>query len=221
MTTSSVIVQWIKIGAFGGILANILYPVLLTVALPGPLEIFLAGLFGILISVSGFAVHYTLSRVQASAWTQLAALFVFAGGVILNLMLVVQLNFVGVLSHYQGQTKEKTALEILNWIGRTVDPIHLAMDVSWDFFLSLATIIFAIAMYRNALFGKLWSLTGGLAGAILLGVKCYYFPFTPYDMGLPYVFGPLVSLWYLAVCIQCLTKLPKNKVRETVVDSNF
>ncbi len=29
---------------------------------------------------------------------------------------------------------------------------------------------------------------------------------TPYEIGFPYIFGPLMVLWFLAVCIQCLRK---------------
>ena len=198
--------QWILIGATSGIIASIVYPLLLLVSLPSFLEIFLAGMFGILISLSGFSIHKVISITQPNAYTEVAALFIFSGGIILNLMLVIQLNFVGKLRYFKAETISEVDENILKLIGKAVDPVHLAFDVSWDFFLGIATILFSVFMFKNVHFGKFWAIPGFILAITLMVIEFSSFPLTPYDLGLPYIFGPLLSLWYLAVSIQCLRK---------------
>ncbi len=198
--------QWILFGAISGIVANILYPILLTISLPSYLEIFLAGIFGILISMSGFAIHHTMIHHKPTILTQIGAQFVFVFGTLLNVMLVVQLTFLGYLGHYKKQLTNQHDLDLFEWIRKTVNPVHLGLDVSADFFVGIATIVFSIAMIKHPFFGKLWSSSGMLFAIILLVVKFYAFPLTPYELDMPYIFGPILALWYLAVCIQCLRK---------------
>ena len=95
---------------------------------------------------------------------------------------------------------------MLNWITKTVDPIHLSMQLSNDFFCGLAMLLFSYLMYSHSFFGKLWAVSGVVIALSLLIIKCYAFPFTPQEIGIPYVLGPAIALWFTAVCIQCLRK---------------
>ena len=195
--------QWILVGAISGILANLLFPLLILVSLPDYLSIFLAELFGLLYSLTGFAIHHLMKYDRPSILTQIGALFIFVAGIIFNGMLAIQLTFKGYLHHYQSQAEEQD-IDLLNWIAKTVDPVHLGLQLSNDFFVAIAMLLFAIEMFNHRFFGKIWSLSGTLIALLLLGVKCYAFPFTPYELGFPYIFGPLVAGWFLGVCIQCL-----------------
>ncbi|WP_282088860.1 hypothetical protein [Aquimarina algiphila] len=198
--------QWITVGAISGIIANILFPILLLTSLPSYIEIFLASIFGILFSLVGFALHHLLKYEKITILTQLGAIFIFCSGVIFNLMLMVQLTFKGYLQHYQDGITAQTDIDLLNWIAKTVDPVHLGMQLSNDFFTAIAMLLFSIVMLKSKYFGKIWGISGFLISISLILIKCYAFPMTPYEIGFPYIFGPLMVLWFLAVCIQCLRK---------------
>ncbi len=203
--------QWILVGSVSGITANILFPILILVSLPSYLELFLAALFGILFSLIGFGLHNLLKREKSTILTHLGALFIFCGGIIFNVMLMVQLTFKGYLRHFQQVSNNQDDATLLSWIGKTVDPIHLGMQLSTDFFTAFGMILFSAVMYRNRYFGKFWGTSGFLIAVSLIVVKCYAFPMTPYELGIPYIFGPLMALWFLAVCIQSLRNLDFNQ----------
>lgn len=203
-STVSLSKQWVVVSAVAGIIANLLFPILLFVSLPAYLEILFVAFFGICFSLCGFGIHHCLKHERPSVYSQIAALFVFVSGFLFNLMLVVQLTFKGYLDFFNSQATTSSEKDVLGLIAKTVDPIQLAMQISNDFFIATAMILFAIVMYRHSNFGKLWSIIGGVVAVMLIIVKCYAFPFTPEEVGIPYVLGPLISIWFLAVCIQCL-----------------
>ena len=196
--------QWIKTGATAGIIANLIFPLLICIPLPSFLEIFFVAVFGICFSLSGFAIHHLIKHEVQTIYTQIAALFIFVSGLLFNLMLVIQLTFKGYLNHYHSQITEPAETELLNLITKAVDPIQLAMQISNDFFIAGAMLLLAAAMYRHRFFGKIWSISAGVIAVSLIVVKCYAFPFAPQEIGIPYILGPLISLWFLAVCIQVL-----------------
>ncbi|MEM6360447.1 MAG: hypothetical protein AAF731_10165 [Bacteroidota bacterium] len=199
--------QWIRLGAISGIISFTLFPILLFIDLPSYLQIALAILYGILFSLSGFAIHHLMKCHEPSILTQIGALFVFISGFLFNLMLTVQLTFRGYLEHFKSQVSSQEEMDLLNWIMKTVDPIHLAIQVSNDFFTGIAMILFAIVMYSHHHFGKIWALSGGLIALVLITVKCWAFPMTPYELGFPFILGPALALWFVAVSVQCLRKV--------------
>jgi len=121
-------------------------------------------------------------------------------------MLAVQLTFRGYLEHFRNLVDGQEEIDLLNLIMKTVDPVHLGIQVSNDFFLGAAMILLSIAMYDHPLFGKLWAATGVIISILLIGVKCWAFPMTPYELGFPFILGPLLAVWFLSVNIQCLKK---------------
>ncbi|MEO0528688.1 MAG: hypothetical protein AAFZ89_15760 [Bacteroidota bacterium] len=202
--------QWVTIGSVAGIIANLIFPVLLLVSLPSSIEIFFAGMFGVTFSLCGFGFHNFLKQEKTTVISQIAALFVFVSGFLFTLMLVVQQVFHGYLLHFRSEVTSEKDLQLLDWIERTVDPIHLSMQISNDFFCATAMLLFSFVMYSHSSFGKIWSISGSLIAASLLVIKCYAFPFTPREVGIPYIIGPLVALWFLVICLRCLNQ--KNKV---------
>jgi len=211
--SKSLSIQWISTGAITGILSFILFPVLLISELPDYLTIPLVIMYGILFSLSGFAVHHLMKYHRATILTQLGALFVFISGFLFNLMLTVQQTFRGYLAHFREQVITEEETELLNWIMKTVDPVHLGMQVSNDFFTGSAMILFSVAMYRHPYFGKTWAISGTGIAVLLIAVKCWAFPMTPYELGFPFILGPMLAVWFLGVNIQCLRK--RNQLKES------
>lgn len=198
--------QWITTGAVAGILSNVLFVLLIAVPMPDALEIFVVGLFGLGFSLCGFAIHHTLKYEKPGILSQMGALFIFVSGFLFNLMLVVQQVFRGYMTHFLAQDISTRESEMLTWIRKAVDPIHLSMQLSNDFFYGTAMLLFSVVMYRHSAFGSVWAITGAGIAVSLWVIKCYASPFTPQEIGIPFIVGPLVALWFTAVCVQCLRK---------------
>lgn len=196
--------QWVLFGATSGIIANALFPILIFVPLPGFLEVFFAAMFGVCYSLLGIGIHHFLKQDQPTIFSQIAAVFILISGLLFNIMLMIQMTFKGYLNIFRGQVQTEEEIALLNWITKTVDPVHLGIQFSNDFFTASAMILLSIVMFRHYAFGKIWSFLGGAIAVALVVVKCYSFPMTPGEVGIPYVLGPLISLWFLAVCIKCL-----------------
>jgi hypothetical protein len=94
----------------------------------------------------------------------------------------------------------------LEWIGKVVDKVQLGLDVSWDVFISVGTLLFALNMLKHPRFGKILGGIGALLAVLLLGFNLYTFPIPPANADL-IDFGPFVGLWYLIVSIQTLRSL--------------
>jgi len=160
--------KWILFGVNAGILGDLLYPILLAVPnLPDFIKIVMGGMFGILIGVSGFGIAKFLDLHLKTISAKLGAIFLFTGGAMMNLMIVIQQTLVGYFTKYHSQTSDEAVIQILRWVERGTTPIHLGIDISWDFFLYIATFLFGIAMYNHPKFGKLWGLLG-----MTLSAKC-------------------------------------------------
>ncbi|MBW1296660.1 hypothetical protein [Aquimarina litoralis] len=196
--------QWILFGAVSGIMSILIFPILLFIPFPTYIEIFLAGIFGILFSLIGIAIHHTMKYEKETIITQLGAIFILIAGIIFNLMLMIQQTFRGYLNSFINNTNNEQDQILLDWIRKTVDPVHLGLQISNDFFTGIAMILFSIAMFNHKYFGKVYGITGILIGVVLIIIKCYAFPLTPQEIGIPYFLAPLICLWFFAVCVQCL-----------------
>ena len=134
----------------------------------------------------------------------LGALFVFVTGKLFNLMLMMQLTFKG---HLELNRKENLALnktQLVDQLIKLMDSLQLGMQFSIDLFTAFSLLFFSLPMWKHAFFGKLWAISGMLIAVSLVVVKCISFPLTPGELGIPYILGPLISLWFLGVCVQSL-----------------
>jgi len=84
--------------------------------------------------------------------------------------------------------------------------VQLGLDVSWDIFFSLATVLFGVAMFRHPRFGTVWGLMMVLVGGGLLVLNLASFPDPPGEAGLVDL-GPLSRVLYLLVSIRVLRSL--------------
>ena len=196
--------QWIQLGSLSGIASTVLFLILILVDLPLFLEFLFAGLFGILFAVIGFGIHHILKLEKESVASQLGALFVFVAGLLFNLMLMMQLTFKGQLEMNRSEILELTPTKVFDqWINLT-DSLQLGIQFSIDLFTASAMLFFSLPMWKHTAFGQLWALSGAIIAVSLVIVKCISFPLTPEELGIPFVLGPLISLWFLAVCVQSL-----------------
>jgi hypothetical protein len=81
-----------------------------------------------------------------------------------------------------------------------VEAVWLGLDVAWDIYIGVGTILFGLSVLTHPRLGRIFGLTGIAIGSVLLVLNLASFPTPPADAGSIDV-GPLVGLWYLAVTL--------------------
>jgi hypothetical protein len=83
----------------------------------------------------------------------------------------------------------------------SVNVVQAGLDVSWDIFATLGTILLAIAISRHPTWGKVWGALGVAVATAALVLNLMTFPTAPSASGLIDL-GPAVGLWYAVVLVQ-------------------
>ena len=174
-----------------GLLANVAY--VLTAAVPlgdvaGPV---VASLFGPLIAGFSVALYLLLASERATLAGQLAAISNVAAGALVTAMLLVQIAI------------DDVKAELSAPVYDAFKHVEFGLDLSWDVFVVIGTILFACAMLADPRFGRRFGLPGIGVAVALYALNFASFPTPPGDSGLVDL-GPLVGLWYAAVSIQAL-----------------
>ncbi len=193
-------IRWIRFGIVAGLAASTIYPLLIVGPLPAMVLVILAGLLGPAIGVASLGLREILLLGKESVSAHLAAVFNFAAGALFTAMILVQLA----VRMGQGEWAQLVAV----WLG---------VDVAWDVYIALGTLLFAVAMERHPRFGRWFAWPGLVLSVALLALNFYTFPIPPAEAGLIDL-GPAVGLWYLAVTLQTWRSLPW--ARQRVVEAS-
>ena len=86
--------------------------------------------------------------------------------------------------------------------GPAFTAIWLGLDVAWDLYGGLGSLLFGLCMLRDPRFGRWFGIPGLIAAALLLALNIATFPTPPANAGLVDI-GPAVALRYLAVSVRC------------------
>jgi hypothetical protein len=183
----------IQTGIVAGLFASVLYPVLLFVRLPEVPTAIAAGLLGPAIGIGGIGLWQMISLHQRSATASIAAICNLLAGALFTAMVLVQLA----VKFADGGSEPSTNL-VHVWLG---------LDVAWDVYIGLGTMLFGGAMLAHPRFGRLFGLPGLVIGFSLLALNFQSFPTPPGEAGSVDV-GPLLGIWYLAATIQVLRSIP-------------
>ncbi|MDZ7267666.1 MAG: hypothetical protein ONB48_16405 [candidate division KSB1 bacterium] len=197
---------WIKLGAIAGVIACVVYAIMAAVDMPRILTVAFAAAFGPLLSLASVGLYHLLKLHQKSVSTQIAAGANVIAGSIVNMMLIVQLAISISMRDYVDKAADAATKSTLELIWKAVDKVQLGLDVSWDVFIGIGTLLFAVNMLKHPRFGKILGGIGALLAVLLLGFNLYTFPIPPANADL-IDFGPFVGLWYLIISIQMLRSL--------------
>jgi hypothetical protein len=184
--TGRVEVQWIRVGAVGGLWACVAYPAAVFVPLPLAVSAALAASFGPALGLGCVGLWRLIRLHHGSVAAGAAAGLNALGGALFTAMALVQMA-VG------ATTGDRTE--------RPLQAIWLGLDVAWDVYIGLGTVLFAFSMLRHPRFGRVFAASGAAVGFTLLLFNLYTFPTPPANAGLVDL-GPVVGLWYLAVTVQ-------------------
>jgi hypothetical protein len=181
------VIRW---GAAAGLATCAVYPLLIFAPLPPVPTVVLASSMGPLLGVASWGLREFLNLDRRRGIADAAAIANAIAGALFSAMILVQLA--------AGMRNEHPGTDAVSmWLG---------LDVAWDVYVGLGTLLFAICALRHPRLGIAVGV-GGVAIAIgLLALNLYTFPTPPANAGLVDL-GPAVGLWYLVVTILVLASL--------------
>ena len=197
---------WIRVGIYAGLAASVIYPVMIFAPLPKKITVIFASLFGPLLLVASLGLYFFLKAHRKTVTGQLAVISNIIASAMVSLMLIVQLSVNLSMAGLMDSAGEGISEATKKWIWQVVDKVQLGMDVSWDIFIAIGTILFGVTMMKHPRFGKIFGLLGFLIGHFLLVFNLSTFPTPPGDAGLIDL-GPVVGLWYLVSALLVLRSL--------------
>ncbi len=203
ITSDGELAGWTKIGIVSGFLACFVYPIMVLVSLPRIPQLMLGASFGPALAAASVALAHVLQARRRAPSLVLAAIFNALAGALVTAMIIVQLAI-----NYSTTPAADEALKAL--LKSRVWDVVLGLDVSFDVFIGLATLLFAVNMIRDPRFGRIIGWAGVFVSVVpLLGANVYYFPDPPYTHGFPHV-GIFTGLWYLGVVLLMLRWVRKG-----------
>ena len=195
--------QWAIMSILTGLGAVISYTLLNIISGPFIAGVILASAFGPLLAAASLGLYHVLAESGNLVLLQLAAMFNILGAATFTMMLLVQLA-IGYQMESIGEETQNLAAVRTSLVG-----VQLGLDVAWDVFISLGTLLFAISMLRDARFGQILGAAGILIALALLVLNLWTFPTPPSAKNLVDL-GPLVGVWYLIVTIMMIRWLVKS-----------
>lgn len=200
------LVAWAKIGIGSGLLACLVYPIMILVSLPRIPQVALGAGFGPALAAASIALARILQSRKRAPSLELAAIFNSLAGALVTAMIIVQLS----INYSTAPAADAQAAAVLK---RRIWDVVLGLDVSFDVFIGLATLLFAVNMLRDPRFGRIIGWAGVFVALVpLLGANIYFFPDPPYLHGFPHV-GIFTGLWYLAVTLMMVRCLRTGRIR--------
>ncbi len=192
---------WIRIAWMSGTASVLCYFLAAFLPLPDVLTRLLAFAFGPLLSIAFLGFYHFLSEHRPGPMLQIACLFGIIAGVLVTSMLVVQVGNNMVRGDLLASAADQAAKDAVDLAWRAVNRVQYLLDVVWDIFICIATMLLALVLASHPRFGKLWGSVGFLAGLLLLVLNLQTFPEAPAEAG-SVDLGPIVALWMLAVFIR-------------------
>jgi len=195
---------WMRIGIVSGLVACFAYPIMILVPLPRIPQLILGASFGPALATACVALARVLQSRRRAPSLELAAIFNALAGALVTAMIIVQMAI-----NYS--TAPAADAQLLSALKPRLWDVVLGLDVSFDVFIGLGTLLFAMNMLRDPRFGRIIGWAGMFVAIVpLLGANIYYFPDPPYVRGFPHV-GIFTGLWYLAVVIMMLRVLLRER----------
>jgi hypothetical protein len=204
ITKDEELVGWTRIGIAAGLLACLVYPIMVLVSLPRIPQLMLGASFGPALAAASVALARILQARRRAPSLELAAIFNALAGALVTAMIIVQLA----INYSTAPAADEQLIRVLK---NRLWGVVLGLDVAFDVFIGLATFLFAVNMMRDPRFGRIIGWAGAFVAVVpLLGANIFYFPDPPYVHGFPHV-GIFTGLWYLAVVLTLIHSVRKGR----------
>ena len=175
----------VQLGAIAGASTCLIYAAIVADAISGFTAAVLAAAIGPLLGGASWGLREFMNTDYRRLSSDLGAGANALAGALLSASLLVQLA----VKH---ETGDDPAAEL--------KAVWLGLDVAWDVYIGLGTILFGISALAHPKLGRIFGLTGIAIGAGLLVLNLASFPTPPADAESIDI-GPLVGFWYLAVTL--------------------
>ena len=203
VTSKDELASWAKIGITSGLLACFTYPIAVFVPLPRIPQVLVGAAFGPALVVASVALAHIMHARRRTPSLELAAICNALAGALVTAEIIVQLA----INYSTAPLGDDQLISLIKY--RLWD-IVLGLDVSYDVFIGLATLLFAINMMHDPRFGKVIGWAGAFISVVMLfGANIYFFPDPPDVRGFPNV-GIFTGLWYLAVVLLLIRSVRKG-----------
>jgi len=186
--------DWIRFGAWSGLIFSVLFMSVALVPMPDRLSTVIALVFPLFLLVGHVGLYHFLTRHRPAFTTQLAVILGIGAPVLVSAMLTVQLSLVSYMERYYHPLEESLKASQIN-IWRAVDSVQLGLDVAWDMFILPTIILFSLGIMKHPAFGRVFGGIGLFLGIGGLALNIWTFPTPPINVGLPDV-GPFAVTWY-------------------------
>jgi len=173
--------------------------------------------FGPLFTFGAVAFGMWLRRQAGGVLVVFAMIAAAAAGVIQNVMALIQTLLI---TQYlpELRTLEGTERESFAAVLSGLNDLQLSLDLSFDVWVSAATVLFAIAGRKVLPIGRVLALAGVFAGGSALIMNFLHFPTPPAQAG-GIDLGPAVGVWFalaqIAVLYQLLRKTDPDSQKQS------
>lgn len=194
-------VRWAHTGAVSGFVAVLCYSLISAAPLTHSQALVVVCIFGPALGCASMGLYHILRLHRPTVTVDLALLANVAAAVTVTLMFLAQLGLKRWFEIQFGQGSTDSSDPTLHAAFEAANGIQLGLDVAWDLFLVLGTVLFAWNMWHHPRFGRLLAVAGATIAVALLAANLAVFPEPPADAG-SIDLGPLIGLWYLIVTIR-------------------
>jgi hypothetical protein len=195
------LVGWTRVGATCGVLAVLSYGLISAAPLTPTQALVVACVFGPALMCASMGLYHTLRAHRRTVTLDLGLVFNVAAGVTVTLMLFSQLGFKRWFDVQFGNGSTDSSEPALKAAFEAANGIQLGLDVAWDLFLSIGTVLLALNMWHHRRFGRLLAVSGCVIAIGLIVANLVVFPEPPGQAG-SIDLGPVIGLWYLIVSIR-------------------
>jgi len=174
--------------------------------MPLPAVATMASVFGVSLSIASAGGYYFIGLHRKTITLQIGVVANIIAGVLITSMLLIQLGVNATMETILTEAAGTGMTDVARSIWLAVDQVQLGLDVAWDVYLSLGSILIAWNLKDHPRFGSFYGWLGIIIASSLLVLNLATFPTPPSQAGLIDL-GPLLGLWSLAMSIQVVRSL--------------
>lgn len=188
-------------GAACGFIAVFSYALIAAAPLTSDLALVVACVFGPALACASMGLYQVLRAHRRTVSLDLGLMANVAAGVSVTLMFLSQLGLKRWFEAQFGSGSTDSSERALRAAFEAANGIQLGLDVAWDVFLGLGTVLLAANMWSHPRFGRPFAVSGCVIAVALVVVNLVVFPEPPDEAGLIDL-GPVIGLWYLLVTVR-------------------
>ena len=144
---------WARAGVAGGFLACASYPALIALSMPLQLTIAIAAIFAMGLAAGTLGLYHVLSLRRRTASLQMGVVLNIIASAVVLAMFVVQLSVRTAMSDVLASSDTQAMGDTYTPVWTVIDHVQLGLDVVWDIFISVGTVLIAANMYGHPRFG--------------------------------------------------------------------